>query len=52
MNMIYGFAWFGGSTLLGILYNTSSLLSVAAVPVRLQLASLPVFFWLLRKTAL
>jgi MFS family permease len=52
MNMIYGFAWFGGSVLLGILYDRSSLLSVAVVAVLLQLASLPVFFWLLRKTAL
>jgi predicted MFS family arabinose efflux permease len=52
MNMIYGFAWFGGSALLGILYDRSSLLSVAVVAVLLQLASLPVFFWLLRKTTL
>jgi MFS family permease len=52
MNMIYGFAWFAGSALLGVLYDRSTLLSVAVVAVLLQLASLPVFFWLLRKTAL
>jgi hypothetical protein len=52
MNMIYGFACFGGSALLGILYDGSSPLSVAVVAVLPQLASLPVFFWLLGKTAL
>jgi predicted MFS family arabinose efflux permease len=52
MNMIYGLAWFGGSALLGILYDRSSPLSVAVLAVFLQLASLPVFFWLLRKTTL
>jgi MFS-type transporter involved in bile tolerance (Atg22 family) len=51
MNMIYGFAWFAGSALLGVLYDRSSPLSVV-VAVLLQIASLPVFFWLLRKTAL
>ena len=49
MNMIYGFAWFSGSALLGVLYDTTSPVSVAVVAALLQLASLPVFFWLMRK---
>lgn len=49
MNMIYGFAWFGGSALLGVLYDATAPVWVAAVAVLLQLASLPVFFRLMRK---
>ena len=51
MNMIYGFAWFAGSALLGVLYDTTTPFWVAVVAVLLQLASLPVFFRLMRKTA-
>lgn len=51
MNMIYGIAWFAGSALLGILYDTASPVWVAAVAVLLHLASLPVFFRLMPKTA-
>ena len=43
MNMIYGMAWFGGSALLGILYDQTSALWVALVSAALQLASVPVF---------
>jgi MFS family permease len=49
MNMIYGFAWFGGSALLGVLYDATAPIWVAAVAVLLQLTSLPVFFRLMRK---
>ena len=52
MNMIYGVAWFAGSALLGILYDRSSLLSVAVVAVLLHLAAPPIFFRLLSWTAL
>jgi MFS family permease len=44
---IFGVAWFGGSTLLGFLYDQSPLL-VSIVSVALQLLSLPVFWRLLR----
>ena len=37
MNMIYGVAWFGGSALLGVLYDRTSPSSVALVSVGLQL---------------
>jgi MFS family permease len=49
MNIIYGFAWFAGSALLGVLYDTTSPVAVAIVAVLLQLAALPVFFRLMRK---
>ena len=49
MNMIYGFAWFAGSALLGFLYDMTAPLFVAAVAVFLQLASLPIFWRLIRK---
>lgn len=49
MNMTYGFAWFAGSALLGVLYDATAPIWVAAVAVLLQLTSLPVFFRLLRK---
>jgi MFS family permease len=49
MNMIYGFAWFAGSALLGVLYDATAPIWVAAVASLLQLASLPVFFRLMRK---
>jgi MFS family permease len=44
-NAVYGVAWFGGSTLLGILYDYS-IMAVAVVSLLLQAASLPVFLWL------
>ena len=47
MNMIYGFAWFAGSALLGVLYDTTTPFWVAIVAVLLQLASLPIFFRLI-----
>jgi predicted MFS family arabinose efflux permease len=46
MNMIYGVAWFGGSVLLGILYDQTSALWVALVSAALQMASIPVFMLL------
>lgn len=46
MNMIYGVAWFGGSALLGILYDQTSALWVALVSAALQMASIPVFMLL------
>ena len=49
MNMIYGMAWFGGSALLGILYDQTSALWVALVSAALQLASVPVFVLLTRR---
>ena len=49
MNMIYGFAWFAGSALLESFTTAASPVWVAVVAVLLQLASLPVFFWLMRK---
>jgi MFS family permease len=49
MNMIYGFAWFAGSALLGILYDTASPVWVAVVAVLLQLAALPVFLQMMRR---
>jgi MFS family permease len=49
MNMIYGVAWFGGSALLGILYDQTSALWVALVSAALQMASLPVFMLLIRR---
>jgi MFS family permease len=51
MNMIYGVAWFAGSALLGVLYDTTPAVSVAVVAALLQLASLPIFFRLMRKTS-
>jgi predicted MFS family arabinose efflux permease len=49
MNMIYGVAWFGGSVLLGILYDQTSALWVALVSAALQMASIPVFMLLTRR---
>ena len=49
MNMIYGVAWFAGSALLGVLYDATSSVFVAVVASLLQLASLPIFFCLMRK---
>ena len=49
MNMIYGVAWFGGSALLGVLYDQTSALWVALASAALQLASLPVFILLIRR---
>ena len=51
MNMIYGVAWFGGSALLGILYDQTSALWVALASAALQLTSLPVFVLLTRRQA-
>ena len=51
MNMIYGVAWFGGSALLGILYDQTSALWVALVSAGLQMASLPVFILLIRRAS-
>jgi MFS family permease len=51
MNMIYGVAWFGGSALLGILYDQTSALWVALVSAAMQLASLPVFVLLTGRQA-
>ena len=51
MNMIYGMAWFGGSALLGVLYDQTSALWVALVSAALQLASVPVFVLLTRRQA-
>jgi predicted MFS family arabinose efflux permease len=51
MNMIYGVAWFGGSALLGILYDRTSALWVALASAALQMASLPVFILLIRRGA-
>jgi predicted MFS family arabinose efflux permease len=50
MNMIYGVAWFGGSALLGILYDQTSAPWVALASAALQLAALPVFIWLARRS--
>jgi MFS family permease len=50
MNMIYGVAWFGGSALLGILYDQTSAFWVAPAAA-LQLTSLPVFVLLTRRQA-
>ena len=47
---IFGAAWFGGSALLGFLYD-QSLLLVSCVSVVLQLPALPGFWWLLRARA-
>jgi predicted MFS family arabinose efflux permease len=49
MNMSYGFAWFMGSACLGILYDTATPSAVAAVAALLQLSSLPVLYWLIRR---
>ncbi|MBL8659751.1 MAG: MFS transporter [Rhodospirillales bacterium] len=49
MNMIYGFAWFGGSAVLGILYDQTSALWVAVASAALQLASIPVFIRLIKR---
>ena len=49
MNLIYGLAWFGGSALLGVLYDQTSALWVALVSAVLQLASVPVFVLLTRR---
>ena len=51
MNMIYGVAWFGGSALLGVLYDQTSALWVALASAALQLTSLPVFVLLTRRQA-
>ena len=51
MNLIYGMAWFGGSALLGVLYDQTSALWVALVSAALQLASGPVFVLLTRRQA-
>ena len=51
MNSIYGFAWFGGSVLLGVLYDHATVGWVVAIAVVFQMASLPVFLHLLRGTA-
>jgi predicted MFS family arabinose efflux permease len=45
MNAVYGVAWFLGSVLLGILYD-SSILAVVLTSALLQAAALPVFVWL------
>ncbi|MFO1126970.1 MAG: MFS transporter [Rhodospirillales bacterium] len=50
MNVIYGFAWFAGSALLGFLYDVATPLSVAVVSMLLQLVSLPILFALMRGT--
>src|SRR6266481_2193874 len=44
MNAVYGVAWFLGSVLLGILYD-SSILAVVLASALLQAAALPVFVW-------
>jgi MFS family permease len=49
MNMIYGVARFGGSALLGILYDQTSALWVALASAALQMASIPVFMLLIRR---
>jgi MFS family permease len=51
MNLIYGLAWFGGSALLGVLYDQTSALWVALVSAALQLASVPGFVLLTRRQA-
>jgi hypothetical protein len=51
MNSIYGFAWFGGSVLLGVLYDRAGVGWVVAVAVAFQMASLPMFRRLLGHTA-
>jgi|tagenome__1003787_1003787.scaffolds.fasta_scaffold20191781_2 hypothetical protein len=43
VNGIYGAAWFGGSALLGILYDAMLVGWVVGVAVLLQVAALPVF---------
>lgn len=43
MNAVYGFAWFAGSVLLGVLYDFS-LVAVALASALLQAAALPIFF--------
>jgi predicted MFS family arabinose efflux permease len=50
MNAVYGVAWFLGSVLLGILYD-SSILAVVLTSALLQAAALPVFMWLAAREA-
>jgi MFS family permease len=50
MNAVYGVAWFLGSVLLGILYD-SSILAVVLTSALLQAAALPVFVWLAAREA-
>jgi len=46
-NALYGAAWFAGSVLLGVLYD-SSVPTLVAASMLLQAASLPVLLWLVR----
>lgn len=48
MNGIYGAAWFGGSALLGVLYDQATVAWVITVSVALQLFAVPVFLRLTR----
>lgn len=50
MNSTYGVAWFGGSVLLGILYDHTGVAWVVGVSVALQAAAIPVFLRLTRPT--
>jgi predicted MFS family arabinose efflux permease len=44
---IFGFAWFAGSALLGIVYD-HSVLGVAVVSLLLQLAAIPVLIFVMK----
>ena len=50
MNAVYGLAWFAGSVLLGVLYD-SSIVAVALASALLQAAALPIFIRLAARRA-
>jgi hypothetical protein len=50
-NAAYGFAWFLGSALMGYLYDTS-LTSLVAFSVIVQLAAMPLFVQVSRQTGI
>jgi len=50
-NAFYGAAWFGGSVLLGALYDRS-VLALVVIAVLLQAMALPILWWLARMTSL